>query len=117
MGVRTPSRLELSYLETAADLTQMISLGLFPSPGDRSDHADTPRVGDGFVRVSAAAIVTYASPNAQSVYRRLGHTGHLTHRVLVEPTRALIPPARRPDEATLGAVRGGRSPTNTEGRR
>nr|WP_246280539.1 PAS domain-containing sensor histidine kinase [Nocardioides daedukensis] len=114
MGVRTPSRLELSYLETAADLTQMISLGLFPSPGDRSDHADTPRVGDGFVRVSAAGIVTYASPNAQSVYRRLGHTGDLTNRVLVDLTRELIPPRRRPDEETLGAVLGGRSHKDAE---
>ena len=54
LGVRTPSRLELSYLQTAADLTQMIAGGHFPVPGQRSDHADSPRVGDGFVRVDAA---------------------------------------------------------------
>ena len=54
LGVRTPSRLELSYLQTAADLTQMISRGHFPVPGARSDHADSPRVGDGFVRVDAS---------------------------------------------------------------
>ena len=41
LGVRTPSRLELSYLQSAADLTQMIAAGHFPSPGQRSDHADT----------------------------------------------------------------------------
>ena len=45
LGVRTPSRLELSYLQTAADLTQMIAHGHFPAPGQRSDHADSPRVG------------------------------------------------------------------------
>ncbi len=72
LGVRTPSRLELSYLQTAADLTRMISLGLFPAAGQRSDHADSPRVGDGFLRVDAAGRVVYASPNALSVYRRLG---------------------------------------------
>ena len=72
LGVRTPSRLELSYLQTAAELTQMIAAGHFPIPGQRGDHADSPRVGDGFVRVDAAGRVVYASPNALSVYRRLG---------------------------------------------
>ena len=33
LGVRTPSRLELSYLQAATDLTQMISNGDFPYPG------------------------------------------------------------------------------------
>ena len=33
LGVRTPSRLELSYMQTASDLTRMISLGRFPLPG------------------------------------------------------------------------------------
>ena len=42
LGVRTPSRLELSYLQTAAELTQMIASGHFPLPGQRSDHADSP---------------------------------------------------------------------------
>src|SRR3954462_11396092 len=58
LGVRTPSRLELAYLQTATDLTQMISNGDFPYPGQRSDHTDSPRVGDGFVRVDAAGTVT-----------------------------------------------------------
>ena len=39
-GIRTPSRLELSYLQTAGELTQMISEGTFPSPTARGDHAD-----------------------------------------------------------------------------
>ena len=33
LGVRTPSRLELSYLQTAADLTQMIALRPLPGAG------------------------------------------------------------------------------------
>ena len=72
LGIRTPSRLELSYLQTAADLTAMIATGDFPPPGQRSDHADSPRVGDGFVRIDA---------------RRPGH--------LRQPQRAVgLPPAR-----------------------
>ena len=114
LGVRTPSRLELSYLQTATDLTQMIAAGYFPVPGQRSDHADSPRVGDGFLRIDAAGRVTYASPNALSVYRRLGLSADLTGLLLAETTRSLVPPARRPDEETLSAVLGGTSARDIE---
>ena len=114
LGVRTPSRLELSYLQTAADLTQMIAAGHFPAPGQRSDHADTPRVGDGFLRVDEQGRVVYASPNALSVYRRLGLSGDLDGLLLSELTRELVPPRRRPDEETLSAVLGGRANRDTE---
>jgi two-component sensor histidine kinase len=114
LGVRTPSRLELSYLQTAADLTQMIAYGSFPNPGQRSDHADSPRVGDGFLRVDAAGRVAYASPNALSVYRRLGLSGDLAGLLLADLTRELVPPRRRPDEERLSAVLGGRAHLDTE---
>src|SRR4051812_20968722 len=106
LGVRTPSRLELAYLQTATDLTQMISNGDFPYPGQRSDHTDSPRVGDGFVRVDAAGTVTYASPNALSVYRRLGLSTDLAGLDLAATTRQLVPAGRRLDEETLSAVLG-----------
>jgi two-component sensor histidine kinase len=114
LGVRTPSRLELSYLQSAADLTAMIAAGDFPPEGQRGDHADSPRVGDGFVRVDAQGRVTYASPNALSVYRRLGWSGDLDGQVLAEVTRGLVPPRRRPDEETLSAVLGGSAHRDTE---
>jgi two-component sensor histidine kinase len=114
LGVRTPSRLELSYLQSAAELTAMIASGDFPAPGQRGDHADSPRVGDGFVRVDAEGRVTYASPNALSVYRRLGLSGDLDGQVLADLTRSLVPPRRRPDEETLSAVLGGRVHRDTE---
>lgn len=113
-GVRTPSRLELSYLQTASELTQMIAHGSFPYPGQRSDHADSPRVGDGFIRVDAAGKVAYASPNAMSVYRRLGLTSDLTGQSLAEVTRGLVPADLRPDEESISAVLGGRMPRDTE---
>ncbi len=113
-GVRTPSRLELSYLQTASELSQMIARGSFPFPGQRSDHADTPRVGDGFIRVDAIGDVTYASPNALSVYRKLGLTGDLSGKSLAGITRELVPAGMRPDEETLSAVLGGRMPRDTE---
>ncbi|WP_460809442.1 histidine kinase N-terminal domain-containing protein [Nocardioides salsibiostraticola] len=114
LGVRTPSRLELSYLQAAADLTSMIAAGYFPAPGQRSDHADSPRVGDGFLRVDPAGRVIYASPNALSVYRRLGLNGDLAGLSLADLTRDLVPPRRRPDEETLSAVLGGRAHRDTE---
>jgi two-component system, sensor histidine kinase PdtaS len=114
LGVRTPSRLELSYLQSAAELTAMIAAGDFPPKGQRSDHADSPRVGDGFVRIDATGRVTYASPNATSVYRRLGWSGDLDGHLLSELTRELVPPRRRPDEVTLSAVLGGRVHRDTE---
>lgn len=114
LGVRTPSRLELAYLQTAADLTQMIAHGHFPSSGERSDDADTPRVGDGFLRLDALGAVSYASPNAQSVFRRLGLAGDLAGVPLTGLVRALVPHRRRPDEETLSAVLGGRAHRDTE---
>jgi len=114
LGVRTPSRLELTYLQTASDLTQMIANGYFPSSGQRSDHADTPRVGDGAVRVDADGKVEYASPNALSAFRRLGLSGDLSGHSLAEVTRDLVPPRSRPDEETLSAVLGGRAHRDTE---
>ena len=114
LGVRTPSRLELSYLQSAAELTAMIASGDFPAPGQRGDHADSPRVGDGFVRVDAEGRVTYASPNALSVYRRLGLSGDLDGQVLADLTRSWCRPRRRPDEETLSAVLGGRVHRDTE---
>ncbi|MGH3308334.1 MAG: histidine kinase N-terminal domain-containing protein, partial [Nocardioides sp.] len=114
LGVRTPSRLELSYLQSAADLTQMIASGHFPVPGPRSDHADSPRVGDGFVRLDAEGKVVYASPNALSVYRRLGLSGDLAGLGFAEVTRELVPARRRPDEETVSAVLGGRAHRDTE---
>ncbi|GAA5152452.1 PAS domain-containing sensor histidine kinase [Nocardioides marinquilinus] len=114
LGVRTPSRLELSYLQTAADLTQMIATGHFPSTGQRSDHADSPRVGDGFLRVDAAGRVAYASPNAQSVFRRLGLSGDLAGLAPAEVVRELVSSRRRPDEETLSAVLGGRAHRDVE---
>ncbi len=114
LGVRTPSRLELAYLQTATDLTQMISRGQFPYPGQRSDHTDSPRVGDGFVRTDAGGTVTYASPNALSVYRRLGLASDLAGLDLAATTRSLVPASRREDEETLSAVLGGQVPRDTE---
>jgi len=104
MGVRTPSRLELAYLQTAAELTKMISQGRFPTPGERSELADSMRVGDGFVRTDVDGVVRYASPNAMSAYRRLGLVGDLVGVNLADMTRSLVPPPAKPVSQDLRAV-------------
>jgi len=72
LTARTPSRLELTYLQTASDLAQMIATGRFPLPNSRSHLDAMPRVGDGMLRLDADGLVTYASPNAVSVFHRMG---------------------------------------------
>ncbi|MGH1562244.1 sensor histidine kinase [Mumia sp. DW29H23] len=107
LGVRTPSRLELAYLAMADDLTEMISEGAFPLPGEQSDLSHSPRVGDGLIRTDASGHVTYASPNGVSAFRRLGVTGDLEGADLAEVTRTLIAAPNRPtDQATLPTLTG-----------
>src|SRR4051812_21421171 len=84
---RSPSTLELTYLDIAADLCLMVSAGTSP-PQKPQDAEMSPRVGDGLVRVDAEGRATYASPNALSAYRRMGLTGDLVGADLAEWTRA-----------------------------
>src|SRR3954452_19644196 len=83
---RSPSTLELTYLDIAADLCLMVSAGTFP-PQKHQDAEMSPRVGDGLVRLDGCGRATYASPNALSAYRRLGVVGDLVGADLGEVTR------------------------------
>ena len=76
-AARMPSALELTYLTTAGELLQMIGEGRFPFEGPPVDAEHAPRVGDGLMRLDRTGHVVYASPNAQSAYRRLGVVGDL----------------------------------------
>jgi two-component system, sensor histidine kinase PdtaS len=96
LGIRTPSRLELAYLQTAGDLARMISDGSFPHVAERPDMSASPRVGDGFLRLDEAGLVSYASPNAQSAYRRLGLPSDLLGRNLGDVTVAVLSGASGP---------------------
>ncbi|MGY1745385.1 sensor histidine kinase [Blastococcus sp. SYSU D00695] len=71
---RSPSTLELTYLDIAADLCLMVSAGTFP-PEQVLDAELSPRVGDGLVRLDGDGRAAYASPNALSAFRRIGVTG------------------------------------------
>jgi len=110
-SARTPSRLELAYLQSAADLAQMIAEGTFPSP--EAGAGTAPRVGDGLLRLSQTGEVAYASPNALSAYRRLGLTADLIGSHLGTLTSGLAPP-QGPVEEPPAALLSGRSPTRLE---
>jgi two-component system, sensor histidine kinase PdtaS len=99
---RTPSQLELNYLTTADDLAQMVADGTFPPARQQGETSSAPRVGDGLVRLDAGGKVTYASPNAQSAYRRLGFASHLVGEDLAALNRRL---ADDPLEGTVAAER------------
>ena len=71
-SARTPSQLELVYLQSAADLSAMIADGTFPNPDAPAEESAGPRVGDGLMRLEPDGTVIYASPNALSAFSRLG---------------------------------------------
>jgi two-component sensor histidine kinase len=83
---RPASELELTYLDIAAELCQMVSAGTFP-PRMLEDAEMSPRVGDGLVRLDGVGRAVYASPNALSAYRRMGLTGDVVGADLAELTR------------------------------
>ncbi len=87
---RTPSQLEMNYLNTADDLAQMVADGTFPGPRHPGETTSAPRVGDGLIRLDASGRVSYASPNAQSAYRRLGLTTHLVGEDLATVTGRVV---------------------------
>ncbi|MFG3252891.1 histidine kinase N-terminal domain-containing protein [Streptomyces sp. NPDC048172] len=106
LTVRTPSRLELTYLQSASDLAQMIAAGSFPFYGHQVDMDHVPRVGDGLIRLDAEGVVQYASPNALSAYHRLGLATDLVGLHLGEATAELSPSKGPVDEAMVKLASG-----------
>lgn len=79
---RDQGDLETAYRQTAELLAAMIVSGGFPPTGERTDLADSMRVGDGFLRIDTEGRVEYASPNAMSAFTRIGHEADLVGAVL-----------------------------------
>ncbi|GAB3128872.1 sensor histidine kinase [Tsukamurella serpentis] len=86
----TPSPLEVAYKECADDLCTMVSEGSFPEPEDLPTGEAAPRAGDGFIRLDPQGRVVFASPNAQSAYRRMGSPTVLEGSDLAEVTAELV---------------------------
>ena len=117
-AARTPSRLELTYLRTADDLAVMVSQGRFPVGGGQHRVALAPRVGDGLIRLDSTGQVTYASPNAVSAFRRLGHQADLVGSRLGDVAAQLTAPTGEsrgePVDEALAVVVGGAAAREAE---
>jgi len=114
-SMRTPSRLELTYLATADALARMIASGEFPTAGAAAtgQRRGAPRVGDGVIRLDADGTVNYASPNAISAIHRLGHVGDVVGASLSQIAAEVLHDEAPVDES-LALVTGGRAPWRTE---
>ena len=102
---RVTGRLEEVYLTTADDLAMMICDGVFPPEG--TDSVESPRAGDGVIRLDEEGRVQFASPNAVSALHRL----RLATDVLgVELGTLAITLSRKhgPVDEALALVAGGR---------
>ncbi|MEP6696087.1 MAG: histidine kinase N-terminal domain-containing protein [Pseudonocardiales bacterium] len=115
-AARVPSQLELSYLESAGDLCQMVAEGTFPPVLPPEAVTRAPRVGDGSLRLGVDGNVAYASPNALSAVRRLGVVGDLRGRPLAEIVRALAddPLAGSEAAAVISSALAGQPPGQIE---
>jgi two-component system, sensor histidine kinase PdtaS len=113
-AARTPSRLELTYLQCADDLSRMIAAGDFPVLGaPTGPRRGAPRVGDGLIRLDRDGRITYGSPNALSALHRLGYVGDLIDRSLSEITTPLLDTSGPVDES-LPLVLTGRAPWRSD---
>jgi len=112
--MRTPSRLELTYLATADALSRMIAAGEFPnSSAPTGLRRGAPRAGDGVVRLDYDGVITYASPNAVSAIHRLGWPGEVMGGSMSEIVTSVLRDSSPVDEG-LPLVLTGRQPWRTE---
>ncbi|WP_337590191.1 sensor histidine kinase [Ornithinimicrobium sufpigmenti] len=114
-NMRQQGGLEVNYLQISQQLFSMIAEGGFPTEGAASGGVGrgTPRVGDGVVRLTADGVIDYASPNAVSALRRLGHTDPVLGADLSEIVTSRLPQGTTLDE-TVPLVLTGRAPWGTE---
>ncbi|MGB3828058.1 MAG: histidine kinase N-terminal domain-containing protein [Ornithinimicrobium sp.] len=112
--MRQQGGLEVNYLHIAQSILVMISQGTFPADQPHTGVGrGTPRVGDGVVRLSADGLIEYASPNAVSALRRLGHTDQVMGADLSQIVTSRLPVGTALDE-TIPLVLTGRAPWGTE---
>lgn len=98
--------LERTYREIGDVLSRMLKSGQFPVQG-MQDSSTPPRVGDGLLLLNAQGVVTFASPNARSAFRRMGVMSDLPGRLLEIEVRRLASRTGPVDES-VGVVSSGR---------
>jgi two-component sensor histidine kinase len=83
-NTRLLGELERTYLSVFERFAVMVAEGSFPSEGPLEDSSAAPRIGDGTILLDDEARVRYASPNAMSVFHRVGITANAVGMRLTE---------------------------------
>ena len=83
-NTRMMGELERTYLAIFERFAVMVAEGSFPSQGPFEDSSAAPRIGDGTILLDESARVRYASPNAMSVFHRVGITANALGMRLAE---------------------------------
>jgi len=103
-------RMETVYLEAADALFKMLEQGTGSYQPLINKAFGTPRVGDGLIRLDNLGVVNFASPNAQSAFRRLGLVKDLVGENFSSICRKLIQKKGIADESfpliTSGKING-----------
>ncbi|WP_252974963.1 sensor histidine kinase [Janibacter melonis] len=82
---RSTSPLERTYGELTDTLSEMLVRGEWPSASaPTGQRRGAPRVADGVIQLDERGEVLFASPNAVSAMRRLGHDGQILGAVLAQ---------------------------------
>ncbi|WP_239478552.1 MULTISPECIES: sensor histidine kinase [unclassified Rothia (in: high G+C Gram-positive bacteria)] len=111
---RQRTHVELVYRELSEELLKMTSRGIWPEfSAPVGTTRGAPRVSDGLMVLDAEGVITFTSPNATSIYKKLGFSAELEGQSLAHITRALLPQGEQVDE-TLPLVLAGKMPWRAE---
>lgn len=111
---KEPTRQQLNFRQAGEDLLQMMSLGFYPDLGNHTgSKRGAPRANDGFIRLDAEGVVTFASPNAVSAFTKFGFGRELVGENLVDAVAQTTKLKVRGDE-DLAVVLGGLAPRRTD---
>jgi two-component system, sensor histidine kinase PdtaS len=94
-------RMETVYLEAAEALFTMLEQGNFPFLSQAGKLSEVLRVGDGLIKLDVLGKVVFASPNAQSAFRRLGLSQDLVEQNFSHICSKLIRKPGFTDESLL----------------
>ncbi len=105
---RVAGQLEEVYLSVADQLFAMLVDGVYPPEERVTSASSNARAGDGLVRLNAAGLVEYASPNAVSALRRLGLATDVVGSEL-SPLAVRLAQRHGPVDEGVGLVTAGRA--------
>ena len=111
---REPTRQQLSFRQAGEDLLNMMTIAQYPDLGNQTgSKRGAPRANDGLLRIDAEGKVTFASPNAASLFAKFGFTKELVGENLTEAVATTTKSKIRSDE-DLAVVLAGLAPRRTD---